>query len=385
MPRRRPRGRRRTPEVHTAGHSGARRRGLELVRAGLDRPPEAILRQLIASDERPDVYSLNDALGLTCIDEQYFASIPGLRGRLVRRLPLVVAQAVEVVRARSDVDVVISWSEAVAVPMALLMLLLPRRPAHVGIFSWLSSPKKAWPLWLLKDGIDRFVVHPPLQHRFAIERLGLSPEQAPGGLRWWVDTKFWRPTDNTGAMICCVGREMRDYSTFIEAIRPLGIPCHIAAGAVTTKASNPWLRTDGRDLPAGLSLGTKSPDQLRELYRHSRFVVIPLLSSDTDNGITTALEAFAMGRPVICTDTPSQVGVLEHGVNCLRVPPEDPLALRQAIERLWSDPVLCFQMGRAGRELVERRHNIQQWVDGVGTVVASAIASRCDQAAQSVA
>ena len=92
-----------------------------------------------------------------------------------------------------------------------------------------------------------------------------------------------------------------------------------------------------------------------------------------------------MGRPVICTDTPGQVGVLEHGVNCLRVPPEDPLALRQAIERLWSDPVLCFQMGRAGRELVERRHNIQQWVDGVGTVVASAIASRCDQAAQSVA
>jgi glycosyltransferase involved in cell wall biosynthesis len=363
-------------QERAAARPEVRRRGLELVRAGLDRPPEATLRQLIELDQRPEVYSLNDALGLTCIDEQYFALIPGLRGQLLRRLPLVVAQALEVFRNRSDIDVVVSWSEAVAVPMALLMLFLPRRPAHVGIFSWLSKPKKAVPLWLLKGGIDRFVVHPPLQHRFAMERLGLSPERAPGGLRWWVDTKFWRPTEDPGDMICCVGREMRDYPTLIQAIGPLAIPCHIAAGAVTTKASNPWLRTGESDLPIGLSLGAKAPDQLRQLYERSRFVVIPLLASDTDNGITTALEAFAMGKPVICTDTPGQVGVLEDGVNCLRVPPEDPLALRQAIERLWSDPDLCVQMGAAGRELVERRHNIQQWVDGVGAVVASAIAER---------
>jgi len=172
---------------------------------------------------------------------------------------------------------------------------------------------------------------------------------------------------------------MRDYPTLIEAIRPLSIPCHIAAGAVTTGASNPWLRLDGRELPASLSVGTKSPDALRALYQQSRFVVIPLIPSDTDNGITAALEAFAMGKAVICTDTPGQVGVLEDGVNCLRVPPRNPQALREAILRLWGDPALCVEMGKAGRELVERRHNIEQWVAGVGAAVASAIDERSER------
>src|SRR5579862_2516897 len=169
-------------------------RGVELVRAGLRRPPEPTLRELIAADQWPSVYALNDAWNLTCLDEQYFASIPGWRGRVFRGLPLVVAQAIEIVRLRSKIDVVVSWSEAVAAAIALVMVFLPRHPAHVGIFSWISKPKKAIPLWLLKSRIDRFIVHPPLQYRFAIERLRLTQQQAPAGFRWWVDTAFWRPT-----------------------------------------------------------------------------------------------------------------------------------------------------------------------------------------------
>ncbi len=319
---------------------------------------------------------MNDAWNLTCLDEQYFAAVSGWRGRFLRRLPLLAAQAIETVRLRSEIDVVVSWSEAVAAVIAVLMVFLPRRPAHVGIFSWISKPKKAIPLWLLKSRIDRFIVHPPLQYRFAIERLGLSEKKAPAGFRWWVDTDFWRPSGTSGDMICCVGREMRDYPTFIEAIRPLGIACHIAAGAVTVGKLNPWLQVDDAELPPGLTLGAKSPNELRQLYQQSRFVVIPLLPSDTDNGITATLEAFATGKPVICTLTPGQVGVLEDEVNCLRVPPGDPIALRAAIDRLWSDPVKCAELGRAGRELVEQRHRIDQWVASVGAVLADAVDER---------
>ena len=69
--------------------------------------------------------------------------------------------------------------------------------------------------------------------------------------------------------------------------------------------------------------GRKTFAELRALYARSRFVVVPLLPSDIDNGITSILEAFAMGKAVICTETAGQIGVLEHGVNCLRVPPFD--------------------------------------------------------------
>jgi glycosyltransferase involved in cell wall biosynthesis len=357
-------------------------RGVELVRAGLRRPPERVLRDLIATDQWPSVYALNDAWNLTCLDERYFEAIPGRRGRILRRLPLILAQAVEIIHRRSQIDVVVSWSEAVASSIALLMVFWPRRPAHVGVFSWISKPKKAIPLRLLKSRIDRFIVHPPLQYRFAIEHMKLSPKQAPAGFRWWVDTSFWRPLGGSSDMICCVGREMRDYATFIEAIRPLGIPCHIAAGSVTVEKSNPWLRVDDAGLPSGLTVGAKPPEELRRLYERSRFVVIPLLPSDTDNGITATLEAFAMGKPVICTLTPGQVGVLEDGVNCLRVPPEDPAALRAAIDRLWSDPALCTELGRNGRALVEGKHTIEQWVASVGAALAGAIDDRSTSRSQ---
>lgn len=337
--------------------------GVELVRAGMQRPPEPDLRSLIADDRWPRVYELNDACHLTCLDEQHFAAIPGWRGRVLQRLPLIAAQAIEVIQRRSEIDVVVSWSEAVAAVIAFVMFFLPRRPAHVGIFSWISKPKKAIPLWLVQSRIDRFVIHPPLQYRFATERLHLSEKKAPSGFGWWVDTKFWHPGEAPTDMISCVGREMRDYPTFIEAVRPLDIRCHIAAGSVTAGKDNPWLRVGkGAELPPSLTIGAMGPADLRRLYQRSRFVVIPLLPSDTDNGITAALEAFAMGKPVICTDTPGQIGVLEDGINCLRVPPGDPVALRSAISRLWSSPDLCVQLGQAGRKLVEERHTLDQWV-----------------------
>lgn len=327
---------------------------------------------LIARDQLPDVLAFADELSLECLDERYFASIPGIRGKLLRRLPIVVAQGIEVVRRRRELDLVVSWSEAIAIPVALLLLLLPRRPAHLGILMWPSKPKKAVLLRLLRRGIDRLIIPAPQQRRFAVERLRVPETVAPPGMRWSVDTRFWRPSEGAGEMICCVGREMRDYSTFVEAIRPLEIPCHIAAGG-TQGVSNPWLRLEERDLPANVTLGAMSPLELRELYRRSRFVVIPLIPSDSDNGISTALEAFAMGRAVICTDTAGQVGVLEDGVNCLLVPPGDAAALRAAIERLWADPALCHQLGAAGRALVERNHTVAQWVTAVGSVAEEAV------------
>jgi glycosyltransferase involved in cell wall biosynthesis len=103
--------------------------------------------------------------------------------------------------------------------------------------------------------------------------------------------------------------------------------------------------------------------------------VVPLVPSDSDNGITTILEAFAMGKGVICTETPGQVGVLEHGVNCLRVPPFDADALREAIRELWDDPGKCERLGAAGRELVVERHNLDQWRATLKRAVRDAVAS----------
>jgi len=335
-----------------------RPRVLLLTGAGLGWPERDVLARLIAEDQLPDL--LTSHLYATPVDEAYLTTESGLGGRLLRRLPLPLAQAVAALRDRRDYDLVLTWSEPATYLLALLVLITRVQITHVSVHSWISKPKKALPLRLLHAGITRIVVPPPTQRRFALEVLRLPPHKLPTA-RWSVDLRFWRPVDAMTDVISCVGREMRDYATLIEAVGRTHVPCHIAAGAVRAVGNPWWDRIDGR-LPDNVTVGVRRGAELRELYAHSRFTVVPLLPSDTDNGVTAILESFAMGTPVICTQTRGQVGVVQDGVNGLLVPAGSPEALRAAILRLWNDPAECLRLGQNARRFVEERHSVDQWV-----------------------
>ncbi len=353
--------------------------GRTMIVAGPGKPDEPELRRRIAADQMPDVVSAEDALGPTLVDDRYFAALPGLTGRLLRRLPLLAAQAIEVLRRGNAYDAVLTWGDRPAIVVGALLRLRRRRPAHVAILMWPSKTKKAALLRLATPGIDRFIVWPPLQRRFVEERLHVPPGRFVEA-RAPVDVAFWRPMQGAGDMICSVGQEMRDYGTLVEALRTLDVPCHIAAGSGlldTRFLEREWQSNVGdRALPANITVGRKSHAELRELYARSRFVVVPLLPSDMDNGITVILEAFAMGRTVICTETAGQTGVLEHGVNCLRVPPHDPVAMRDMIVRLWNDPEESSRLGAAGRDMVAAGHGQEGWRATLVRAVTEAVAAR---------
>ena len=349
-----------------------------LVLAGQGAYTRDELRRLIAEDAAPDAVSAEDAIGATYVDAQYLARVPGRRGDLVRRLPFVAAQTAEVLLHGKDHDAVLSWSDVPAIAVAGATYAQRRRPAHVAILMWPSRLKKAALLRLTHHAIDRFIVPSPLQRRFLEDRLGIAPERFVDARRP-VDTDFWRPMEGAGDLICSVGQEMRDYKTLIEALRPLDVRCHIAAGAGAFHAtSSKWWSGDVDEsaLPPGVTLGSKSFSDLRALYARSRFVVVPLRPTDSDNGISTILEAFAMGKTVICTETPGQTGLLEHGVNCLRVPAFDVRALREAIRELWDDEEKSSKLGAAGREAAVTRHNLGQWTDALVRGVEEAVALR---------
>ncbi len=353
--------------------------GRTMIIAGPGKPDEPELRRRIAADQMPDVVSAEDALGPTLVDDRYFAALPGLTGRLLRRLPLLAAQAIEVLRRGNAYDAVLTWGDRPAIVIGVLLRLRRRRPAHVAILLWPSKPKKAALLRFATPGIDRFIVWPVVQRRFVEQRLHVAPERFIEA-RAPADIAFWRPMEGAGDMICSVGQEMRDYGTLVDALRSLDVRCHIAAGSGllnTRFLEREWRSTVGdRELPANVTIGRKSHAELRELYARSRFVVVPLRPSDNDNGITVILEAFAMGRAVICTETAGQVGVLQDGVNCLRVPPGDPAALRRAIERLWNDPEECARLGTAARELVATQHGQDRWQATLVHAVTEAVAAR---------
>ena len=63
------------------------------------------------------------------------------------------------------------------------------------------------------------------------------------------------------------------------------------------------------------------------------------------------LESIAMGLPCVATDVPGCREAVVNGVNGFLVPPRDPLALSQALERLLSNPSLLQQFGQASRTM----------------------------------
>jgi glycosyltransferase involved in cell wall biosynthesis len=122
---------------------------------------------------------------------------------------------------------------------------------------------------------------------------------------------------------------------------------------------------------------------LRDLYARSSVVVVPLDDTDFQAGVTTILEAMAMGKAVVVTHSEGQTDVVEdrravtraavprlRPTSLLRctadqagtviepngfyVPPHDPAALRRAIVYLLDHPAERARLGAAGRRAVEQ-------------------------------
>jgi glycosyltransferase involved in cell wall biosynthesis len=338
------------------------------------------LGQLHSAGKAPRPWLLDLSCDLTLLDQRFLTDPPRWRLFLYRRLPIWAAQAIEAFRVRNHYDVVFAWgAEKVAMPLALLLKLARARVPFVALFNWISPRKKAWFLRVVQSQITSFILPPSSQRDFAVNRLGI-PKEKMVDVPWGIDEQFWQAqADVSPDMICAVGREMRDFATLIAALDGTGITCHIA-GRIVPGKNDKWRRALGGwgekvELPANVTMGPKNPVELRELYARSRFVVLPLYESDTDNGVTCVLEAWSMGRPVVCSKTDGQRDVIDHGRNGLFVPPGDAETLRKVIVDLWDRPEEWTRMGKEGRRVVEQDRRIARFAREVSDVIVEAASS----------
>lgn len=88
-------------------------------------------------------------------------------------------------------------------------------------------------------------------------------------------------------------------------------------------------------------------DDVEELYAAMDIYV---LASHREGFPRSAMEAAAMGLPIVATDIRGCRQVVEHGRTGLLVPARDPTALAAAIARLAGDQALRRAFGAAGRE-----------------------------------
>ena len=267
-------------------------------------------------------------------------------------------------RVQSEYDVIFSDGEHIGLPLAAILARKKRRPRHVMIGHWLSPWRKRQLARFARGGIDALIVHSPMQRNFATSELKFA-ERRVHLVPYQVDAGFWgaRPAAASEPLVVSCGLEQRDYDTLLSAID--GVPV-----SLTIAAASHWSRSRNRPreaLPANVTAGSFDYVALRDLYSHSRFVVVPLLPTDFQAGITTVLEAMAAGKAVIATRTPGQqdalVGPLwtaaatswpESGpaienASGIYVPPQDPGALRSAMRYVFERPDVALALGANGK------------------------------------
>lgn len=97
---------------------------------------------------------------------------------------------------------------------------------------------------------------------------------------------------------------------------------------------------------AGGGVFTGAREDIRDLYA---VMDVFVLASWREGLPGSAIEALAMGKPLVLTDIRGCREVARDGVEALVVPPRDAVRLTEAIRRLVDDPALRSRLGAASR------------------------------------
>ena len=320
---------------------------------------------------RRDYLDLRDALDAQIINHPY---VPPRGGMMAAGM----VQALNALKRRGSYDAIITDSEHVGIPLALLFKLTGTRKPHVMITHWLSPAKKRVMFRGVRvdTHIDKVITYSTAQEQVALQSLKLPRDKVERVLHP-ADRNFWRPLGLPKSnMICSAGLEFRDYATLIAAVDGLDLDLEIAAASPWSQRRN---LTEDATLPSNVRVGKRSYDELRELYDRSKFVAVPLFDVDFQAGSLVMYEAMAMGKAVIATRTRAhQDGdILQENVTGLFVPPGDIGALRQAILRLHESPDEAERLGANARRVVEQGLNHDTYVNRM-VQIARSVAERTD-------
>jgi glycosyltransferase involved in cell wall biosynthesis/CelD/BcsL family acetyltransferase involved in cellulose biosynthesis len=286
--------------------------------------------------------------------------------RLFRRLgPKWGLAAIGALRRRS-VDDIYATGEDVGLPLAMMLRALRSRGQLTMVSHNADTPKRRKLLRAVGHDVFRYVIClSTTQREILIDQVGF-PGDKVRRLSNWLDPDFFRPDGSAEEeFVLSVGMQDRDYE-LLQAVA-LSLPhrrFHVVASG--------WSPHAGYAPASGIQQGSNivlernaSSERLRELYAKARFVVAPLKPVSYAAGVTSILEAMAMRKAVIATDSPGIRDYVLPGKSASVVPPGDASALAAAIEELWNDGELIESMAKHNRRWIETDLNTRTYVNDV--------------------
>jgi len=236
----------------------------------------------------------------------------------------------------------------------LMSLLTGRKVRHVVYaFNFTTLPRglKRWVMQTMLSRVERLAVFSTMERTLYARHFHLPPEK--------IDYVPWSANPLEGGQwpegltpqdfVCAIGSQARDYRTLLAAAAELP---HIPIVIVAAPENLADLT-----VPSNVQVFTRLPlAQVGGILLRSRFMVLPLLTSEVPCGHVTLVSAFHAGKAVVVTDSTGIHDYICPGENGLLTAPRSAPALSQAILDLWNDPARADAMGRHGQARAAQSH-----------------------------
>ena len=168
-----------------------------------------------------------------------------------------------------------------------------------------------------------------------------------------------------GAFIS-TGKELRDYETLLKAFHETGLPLVLYVQKIRQAYFESLHPKENIDLRYGDRL---IPHEIAQQVAASRCVCICCQESNYTVGLTTVVEALALGLPILCTRNPQMPIDIEAEGCGFWIDVKDAEGWKEKLRYMASHPEEAKAMGKRGRRLAEQYYNVKQCGKEVADII----------------
>ncbi len=178
-------------------------------------------------------------------------------------------------------------------------------------------------------------------------------------VHWGADLEYYGadPVGSGGSFFISTGKELRDFETLIEAFRETGLPLVLFAERKRQTYFESLHPSENVEMHYG---DRPIPHEIAQYVARSRCVCICCQRSNYTVGLTTVVEALALGLPILCTRNPQMPMDIEAEGCGFWLEPGDVEGWKEKLQYIAEHPDEAVEMGKRGRALAECLYNANQ-------------------------
>lgn len=296
-----------------------------------------------------------------------------------RRLPMMLYVAFQVLFCAEGFEAIYATHyKGLEIIILLRALHLYRKPIVIWHHQPIITPKKKWREWLGRlfyKGIDEMFFF----SKKLVDDSMKSKKAKPGHMHvghWGPDNTFYdkvieRCNDTEHKGFISTGRERRDMNTLVAAFNATGeeLDIYLNKRNCGIDYESMFNNMEVRDnIRVHFTSGYKQ-DELCVLVYRSLCVCICCLETKYTVGLTTIVEALALGMPMICSRNPQiPIDIEKEGCGIF-VDYYDQNGWKKAIRFIADNPEKAAEMGRKAKNLAQKRFNDEICASEVARVI----------------